>query len=97
MFTKAQALAVTQLLAVMFAKLPVQEDYYDIPELSDYYDFIIGMYGVDGEMILSSPASNTPLARAFLNAGKELGYDIVDYNAGDMIGPPFRVAMNAMA
>ncbi|XP_077508663.1 glucose dehydrogenase [FAD, quinone]-like [Amblyomma americanum] len=218
MFTKAQALAVTQLLAVMFAKLPVHEDYYDIPELSDYYDFIIvgggsagallanrlssrpslrvllleaggvedtlnavplmatlslqgpqdwaywteqqknaclalteqrspwprgkalggcsvinfmlyvrghpddynrwsrdhaatgwdwenvlpffkkfedqtdirlaasGMYGVDGEMILSSPASNTPLARAFLNAGKELGYDIVDYNAGDMIG-----------
>ncbi|KAK8787692.1 hypothetical protein V5799_022533 [Amblyomma americanum] len=217
MFTKAQALAVTQLLAVMFAKLPVHEDYYDIPELSDYYDFIIvgggsagallanrlssrpslrvllleaggvedtlnavplmatlslqgpqdwaywteqqknaclalteqrspwprgkalggcsvinfmlyvrghpddynrwsrdhgatgwdwenvlpffkkfedqtdirlaasGMYGVDGEMILSSPASNTPLARAFLNAGKELGYDIVDYNAGDMI------------
>ncbi|KAK8764119.1 hypothetical protein V5799_033271 [Amblyomma americanum] len=56
-----------------------------VPAITFRYSWCAGMYGVDGEMILSSPASNTPLARAFLNAGKELGYDIVDYNAGDMI------------
>ncbi|XP_049520669.1 glucose dehydrogenase [FAD, quinone] [Dermacentor silvarum] len=47
-----------------------------------------GMYGLGGELTVSMPASNTPLARTFLDAGKELGYDIVDYNAGrgHMIG-----------
>ncbi|XP_075744254.1 putative GMC-type oxidoreductase Mb1310 [Rhipicephalus microplus] len=222
MFTKAQALAVTQMLAVMFSKLPAQEDYYDFRELSKTYDFIIvgggsagallanrlsakpslrvllleaggvedtlsavplmatlqlqgpkdwaywtvpqrnaclalsdqtqcspwprgkvlggcssvnfmlyvrghpedydrwsrvhgatgwdwesvlpffkrfedqtdirlaasGTYGVGGEMTLSMAASNTPLARTFLDAGRELGYDIIDYNVGSrkMIG-----------
>ncbi|XP_065296015.1 glucose dehydrogenase [FAD, quinone]-like [Dermacentor albipictus] len=220
MFTKAQALAMTQMMAVIFSKLPAQEDYYDFHELSETYDFIIvgggsagallanrlsakpslrvllleaggvedtlsavplmatlqlqgpkdwaywtepqrnaclaltdqrspwprgkvlggcsavnfmlyvrghpedydrwsrvhgatgwdwesvlpffkrfedqtdirlassGMYGVGGELTVSMPGSNTPLARTFLEAGKELGYDIVDYNAGrgQMIG-----------
>ncbi|KAH9377510.1 hypothetical protein HPB48_013021 [Haemaphysalis longicornis] len=223
MFTKAQALAVTQMLAVMFARLPAQEEYYDFHELSQVYDFIIGsagavlanrlssrpslrvllleaggvedtlsavplmatlalqgpkdwaywtepqrnaclaltqqrspwprgkvlggcssinfmlyvrghpedynrwsrehgatgwdwdsvlpffkrfedqtdirlaasgMYGVGGELTVSSPASHTPLAQAFLEAGKELGYDILDYNGGRQIGfSPFQTTI----
>ncbi|KAG0430591.1 hypothetical protein HPB47_022559 [Ixodes persulcatus] len=45
-----------------------------------------GMYGTSGELTLSSAESHTELARAFLAAGKELGYDIVDYNGARQIG-----------
>ncbi|CAN7985273.1 unnamed protein product [Ixodes pacificus] len=44
------------------------------------------MYGTSGELTLSSAESHTDLARAFLAAGKELGYDIVDYNGRQQIG-----------
>ncbi|CAN7984864.1 unnamed protein product, partial [Ixodes hexagonus] len=45
-----------------------------------------GDYGTTGEMTLSSAESNTELARAFLAAGKELGYDTIDYNQRQQIG-----------
>ncbi|EEC02220.1 glucose dehydrogenase, putative [Ixodes scapularis] len=86
MFSKAQVLAMTQFLAVMFARIPVKPDYYDRTELLDVYDYVIDMYGTSGELTLSSAESHTELAKAFLAAGKELGYDIVDYNGGQQIG-----------
>ncbi|XP_011640635.1 glucose dehydrogenase [FAD, quinone]-like [Pogonomyrmex barbatus] len=55
----------------------------DIPELrSD------SLYrGTDGPVHISQSTFRTPLAAAFLEAGKELGYPLVmDYNGKDMIG-----------
>ncbi|XP_011704090.1 PREDICTED: glucose dehydrogenase [FAD, quinone]-like isoform X2 [Wasmannia auropunctata] len=49
----------------------------DIPELKS--DIVY--HGTDGPVHITSPSYQTPLAEAFLKAGKELGYPIiVDYN-----------------
>ncbi|XP_050464724.1 glucose dehydrogenase [FAD, quinone]-like [Cataglyphis hispanica] len=54
----------------------------DIPELQS--DIIY--HGTKGPVHISYPSFHTPLAEAFLKAGKELKYPLVDYNGKDMIG-----------
>lgn len=54
----------------------------DIPEMRS--DAIY--HGTEGPLHINYPAFHTPLAEAFLKAGKELGYPLLDYNARDMIG-----------
>ncbi|XP_029176873.1 glucose dehydrogenase [FAD, quinone]-like [Nylanderia fulva] len=53
----------------------------DIPELR--LDTIY--HGTEGPMHITSPLFHTPLAEAFLKAGEELGYPLVDYNGKDMM------------
>ncbi|XP_025994629.2 glucose dehydrogenase [FAD, quinone] [Solenopsis invicta] len=43
-------------------------------------------HGTDGPVHISYPEFRTPLAKTFLEAGKELGYPIVDYNGKNEIG-----------
>ncbi|KAL1432593.1 hypothetical protein MTO96_013065 [Rhipicephalus appendiculatus] len=69
MFTKAQALAVTQMLAVMFSKLPAQEDYYDFRELSETYDFIIVGGGSAGALLANRLSAKPSLRVLLLEAG----------------------------
>ncbi|XP_011704088.1 PREDICTED: glucose dehydrogenase [FAD, quinone]-like [Wasmannia auropunctata] len=54
----------------------------NIPELKS--DTIY--HGTDGPVHITSPSYKTSLAEAFLKAGKELRYPIVDYNGKNMIG-----------
>ncbi|XP_029174503.1 glucose dehydrogenase [FAD, quinone]-like [Nylanderia fulva] len=55
----------------------------DIPELQSDTTY----HGTKGPLHISYPLFHTPLADAFLKAGQELRYPIIDYNAGrDMIG-----------
>lgn len=54
----------------------------DIPELQS--DTIY--HGNKGPLHISYPLYHTPLAEAFLEAGKELGYPLLDYNGKSMIG-----------
>ncbi|KAL6438231.1 hypothetical protein ACFW04_004437 [Cataglyphis niger] len=54
----------------------------DIPELQSDTTY----HGTKGPLHISYPAFHTPLADAFLQAGKELKYPLVDYNGKDMIG-----------
>ncbi|XP_018049978.1 PREDICTED: glucose dehydrogenase [FAD, quinone]-like [Atta colombica] len=54
----------------------------DIPELQS--DTIY--HGTKGPLHISYPLFHTSLAKAFLNAGKELGYPLVDYNGKNTIG-----------
>ncbi|KYN16224.1 PREDICTED: glucose dehydrogenase [FAD, quinone]-like [Trachymyrmex cornetzi] len=54
----------------------------DIPELQS--DTIY--HGTKGPLHISYPLFHTPLAEAFLDAGKELGYPLLDYNGKNMIG-----------
>ena len=54
----------------------------DIPELQS--DTIY--HGTKGPLHISYPLFHTSLAKAFLNAGKELGYPLVDYNGKNIIG-----------
>lgn len=42
MFTKAQTLALTQFLAIIFSRIPVSKKYYDNTELLQVYDYVIG-------------------------------------------------------
>lgn len=43
-------------------------------------------HGYDGPLSVESKRWSTPLLQGFLGAGKELGYDIVDYNGYEQIG-----------
>ncbi|KAG5313397.1 DHGL dehydrogenase, partial [Acromyrmex insinuator] len=54
----------------------------DIPELQS--DTIY--HGTKGPLHISYPLFHTLLAKAFLDAGKELGYPLLDYNGKNMIG-----------
>ncbi|XP_029164204.1 glucose dehydrogenase [FAD, quinone]-like [Nylanderia fulva] len=55
----------------------------DIPELRSDTTY----HGTEGPVHISYPLFHTPLADAFLRAGQELRYPIIDYNAGkDIIG-----------
>ncbi|XP_071561894.1 glucose dehydrogenase [FAD, quinone]-like [Temnothorax nylanderi] len=54
----------------------------DIPELKS--DILY--HGTDGPVHITHPSFHTPLAEAFLEAGKELGYPLVDYNGKNEIG-----------
>ncbi|XP_011158387.1 glucose dehydrogenase [FAD, quinone] [Solenopsis invicta] len=54
----------------------------DIPELQS--DTIY--HGTKGPLHISYPSFHTLLAEAFLKAGKELGYPVLDYNGKNMIG-----------
>lgn len=54
----------------------------DIPELQS--DTIY--HGTKGPLHISYPSFHTLLAEAFLKAGKELGYPVLDYNGRNMIG-----------
>ncbi|KAL6259285.1 hypothetical protein P5V15_009204 [Pogonomyrmex californicus] len=54
----------------------------DIPELRS--DTIY--HGTKGPLHISYPLFQTWLAKAFLQAGKELGYPLLDYNGKNMIG-----------
>lgn len=42
--------------------------------------------GLKGEVPITFALTKTPLLTAFLKAGEELGYDILDYNAADQAG-----------
>ncbi|XP_071627396.1 glucose dehydrogenase [FAD, quinone]-like [Temnothorax longispinosus] len=54
----------------------------DIPELKSDIDY----HGTNGPVHIAYPPFHTPLAEAFLEAGKELGYPLVDYNGKNEIG-----------
>ncbi|XP_077263134.1 glucose dehydrogenase [FAD, quinone]-like [Temnothorax americanus] len=54
----------------------------DIPELKSDIDY----HGTNGPVHIAYPSFRTPLAKAFLEAGKELGYPLVDYNGKNEIG-----------
>lgn len=54
----------------------------DIPELQSDTKY----HGTQGPLHITYPQAHTLLAEAFLEAGKELGYPLVDYNGKDMIG-----------
>ncbi|XP_029176889.1 glucose dehydrogenase [FAD, quinone]-like [Nylanderia fulva] len=53
----------------------------DIPELRSDTTY----HGTEGPMHITSPLFHTPLAEAFLKAGEELGYPLVNYNGKDMM------------
>lgn len=44
------------------------------------------LHGVDGELNVERVPFQTELSFVFLEAGKELGYPVVDYNSGDNFG-----------
>ncbi|XP_011862143.1 PREDICTED: glucose dehydrogenase [FAD, quinone]-like [Vollenhovia emeryi] len=54
----------------------------DIPELKADVTY----HNNDGPVHITHPSFYTPLAEAFLEAGKELGYPLVDYNGKYQIG-----------
>ncbi|KAG5330687.1 DHGL dehydrogenase, partial [Acromyrmex charruanus] len=54
----------------------------DIPELKSDIEY----HGTNGPVHINYSSPNTPLAEAFLEAGKELGYSLVDYNGKNQIG-----------
>ncbi|XP_011174114.2 glucose dehydrogenase [FAD, quinone] [Solenopsis invicta] len=54
----------------------------DIPELQSDTAY----HGTQGPLHISYPKFHTLLAEAFLEAGKELGYPVLDYNGENMIG-----------
>ncbi|XP_072763169.1 glucose dehydrogenase [FAD, quinone]-like [Anoplolepis gracilipes] len=54
----------------------------DIPELRSDTDY----HGTEGPLHITYPLFHTPLAEAFLKAGQELKYPLVDYNGKNMIG-----------
>ncbi|XP_011861343.1 PREDICTED: glucose dehydrogenase [FAD, quinone]-like [Vollenhovia emeryi] len=54
----------------------------DIPELQSDATY----HGSKGPLHISYPVFRTPLAEAFLEAGKELEYPLLDYNGKNMIG-----------
>ncbi|KAK9501340.1 hypothetical protein O3M35_012076 [Rhynocoris fuscipes] len=41
-------------------------------------------HGKDGYLTVDTPSFKTPLVKAFVDAGKELGYDVRDYNSGNV-------------
>lgn len=47
-----------------------------------------GYHGVGGELTVSKAKYTTFVRDAFLKAGKELGYDAVDYNGPHQTGEP---------
>ncbi|XP_018354841.1 PREDICTED: glucose dehydrogenase [FAD, quinone]-like [Trachymyrmex septentrionalis] len=53
----------------------------DIPELKSDIDY----HGTNGPVHINYSPSN-PLAEAFVEAGKELGYSLIDYNGKNQIG-----------
>ncbi|XP_011705648.1 PREDICTED: glucose dehydrogenase [FAD, quinone]-like, partial [Wasmannia auropunctata] len=54
----------------------------DIPELKSDIDH----HGTDGPVHITYPPFRTPLAIAYLEAGRELRYPVVDYNGKNIIG-----------
>ncbi|XP_024888209.1 glucose dehydrogenase [FAD, quinone]-like [Temnothorax curvispinosus] len=54
----------------------------DIPGLKSDINY----HGTDGPVHITYPPFHTLLAEAFLEAGKELGYSLVDYNGKNKIG-----------
>ncbi|XP_071650817.1 glucose dehydrogenase [FAD, quinone]-like [Temnothorax longispinosus] len=54
----------------------------DIPEIKSDNDY----HGTNGPVHITSSSFHTPLAEAFLEAVKELGYPLVDYNGKNGIG-----------
>ncbi|TGZ47786.1 Uncharacterized protein DBV15_12359, partial [Temnothorax longispinosus] len=54
----------------------------DIPEIKSDINY----HGTDEPVHITYPPFHTPLAEAFLEAGKELGYSLVDYNGKNKIG-----------
>jgi choline dehydrogenase-like flavoprotein len=47
------------------------------------------MRGIGGPLTITHPPWHTPLAESFLEAGKETGYDVVDYNGESQLGYQF--------
>ncbi|CAL4072666.1 unnamed protein product [Meganyctiphanes norvegica] len=45
-----------------------------------------GYHGYNGPLSVESKRWSTPLLKGFLGAGRELGYNIIDYNGKDQIG-----------
>ncbi|XP_011698523.1 PREDICTED: glucose dehydrogenase [FAD, quinone]-like isoform X2 [Wasmannia auropunctata] len=54
----------------------------NIPELKSDTTY----HGTDGPVHITYPLYRTPLSEVILEAGKEIGYPIVDYNGKNMIG-----------
>lgn len=44
------------------------------------------VHNTKGQLNVDRPPFRTKLADVFLEAGKELGYSVIDYNAGDNVG-----------
>lgn len=55
-----------------------------VPHLNIFFDFFVG-----GLLTVQDSPYNTPLGMAFLQAGEELGYDIVDINGAQQTGFAF--------
>lgn len=45
-----------------------------------------GYHGFDGSLTIESAKFRTPVAGAFVEGGREMGYDVVDYNGKSQIG-----------
>ncbi|XP_011700632.1 PREDICTED: glucose dehydrogenase [FAD, quinone]-like [Wasmannia auropunctata] len=54
----------------------------DIPELKSD----IAYHGTDGPVHITQPVFHTRMAEAFMEAGKEMGYPLIDYNGKNEIG-----------
>ena len=54
-----------------------------------------GYHGADGPMKVCD-MQRTPLVEAFLNAGKQLGYDITDINASQQLGTVWAIIINCL-
>ncbi|KYQ51757.1 Glucose dehydrogenase [acceptor] [Trachymyrmex zeteki] len=54
----------------------------DIPELKSD----IAYHGTNGPVHITQPEFHTSVAKAFIQAGKEMGYPIIDYNGKEEIG-----------
>lgn len=48
--------------------------------------FDAGYHGFDGALTVESAKFRTPVARAFVESGREMGYETVDYNGESQIG-----------
>ncbi|KAK2580037.1 hypothetical protein KPH14_012324 [Odynerus spinipes] len=54
---------------------------FDVPDIAN-----LSYHGKDGYLCVEHVPYHTKLAKAFLDAGKKLGYDVLDYNGEKQIG-----------
>ncbi|KAL1425131.1 hypothetical protein MTO96_019478 [Rhipicephalus appendiculatus] len=76
---------VNLIVHVPFTDLPVLRD-YELGELRQHYDYVIEYHGEGGEVPVGYANSRTTLSKLFIDACKESGYSIVDYNGPTQSG-----------
>ena len=60
--------------------------YFKKAEAYEGADVSFEYHGMDGPLSVSKHTHVTPLARGLIEAGRELGYDVVDYNGQSQLG-----------